>query len=85
MSLTELVQSVEFVVDSQGHKKAVLVDLATWQEVLHLLADFIEEADEARDIREIEAQIAAGQETLFTHEEVWAEIEALESKGALPN
>lgn len=85
MSIAELIEAVEFVVDAQGNKKAVLVDLAVWQEVLQLLADALEEADDAQVVREIEARIAAGQEPLYTHEEVWSEIESLESQGALPD
>jgi hypothetical protein len=85
MSLAELVESVEFVVDAQGNRKAVVVDLAVWKEVLQILADTLEEAEDAQAIREIEVRITSGQERLFTHEEVWAEIEALESQGALPD
>lgn len=44
-----------------------------------------EEADDARRVREIKARIATGQEHLHTHEDVWAEIEALEARGALPD
>ncbi len=45
----------------------------------------LEETNDVRAVRDIEARIAAGQEQAYSHEEVWAEIEALESQGALPD
>jgi Arc/MetJ-type ribon-helix-helix transcriptional regulator len=52
------------------------------------LRDYIQEAlEDARDLREaqaLEARIDAGLEPLYDHDEVWAEIEALEAQGALP-
>ncbi len=51
MSVTELLQSAEYVVDAQGHRKAVVVDYAAWEELLMLLED-IEDADEIRRLRE---------------------------------
>lgn len=44
-----------------------------------------EEADDVRRVREIKARIAAGQERLRPHGDVWAEIDALEARGALPD
>lgn len=41
MSLAELVESVEFVVDAQGNRKAVVVDLAVWKEVLQILGGIL--------------------------------------------
>jgi hypothetical protein len=37
MSLTELVEAVEVIVDTEGHKKAVL-DWSVWEEIVTLLA-----------------------------------------------
>jgi hypothetical protein len=52
------------------------------------LKDYVQEAlDDARDQRELNALVAridAGLEPLYSHEEVWAEIEALEARGELP-
>jgi hypothetical protein len=39
MGVTELLQSVQFVVDHEGKRKAVQVDLETWEELLDLLED----------------------------------------------
>lgn len=53
------------------------------------LNEYVQEAmEDARDNRELdalEARIAAGQERVYTHAAVWAEIEALEAQGALPD
>ena len=47
--------------------------------------DALEEAEDIQAIRAIEARIASGQERLYSHQEVWDEIEALENEGALPD
>ena len=51
MSEKALLQSVQFVVDSEGHKSAVLVDLDVWKQILPLIED-LEDADEIRRARE---------------------------------
>jgi len=46
-----------------------------------------ESLEDARDLREVmalDARIDAGQEPVFSHEDVWAEIELLEARGDLP-
>lgn len=57
MSVTELLQAVQYVVDNEGNKKAALLDYAVWEELLTLLED-LEDADEIQRLRE------AGEETL---------------------
>jgi predicted DNA-binding protein len=47
--------------------------------------DLMEEADDIRLVKAIEARLEAGQEPIYSHDEIWAEIEALESKGELPD
>lgn len=49
------------------------------------IADALDEAEEIRAVQAIEARLASGQERVYSHEEVWAEIEALEAQGALPD
>lgn len=83
MSLTELIKSVEFLVDAEGNKKAAVLDWAVWEALLTWLEE-IEEIEDTQAVREIEARIAAGQEPLYSHEEVWAEIDTLEAQGELP-
>ena len=51
MSIAELVQKAQFVVDAHGKKQAVVVDWAVWEELLTLLED-LEDADEVKQLRE---------------------------------
>jgi len=51
MSVTELLQSAQFVVDGHGNKKAVVFDYAVWEELLRLLED-LEDAEEIQRLRE---------------------------------
>jgi predicted DNA-binding protein len=49
------------------------------------LTESIEDAEDVRAVVLIEKRIAEGRERVYSHEEVWAELEALEAKGALPD
>ena len=40
--------------------------------------------EDTRAAREVRARIDSGEERTYSHEEIWAEIEALEAKGELP-
>jgi PHD/YefM family antitoxin component YafN of YafNO toxin-antitoxin module len=51
MSEMGLLQSVQFVVDSDGQKSAVLVNLDVWEQILTLLED-LEDTEEIRQARE---------------------------------
>jgi predicted DNA-binding protein len=51
----------------------------------NFITEALEEDEDARAVQAIEARIASGQERTYSHEEVWAEIEALESEGVLPD
>lgn len=44
MTITELTDKVEYLTDSTGQRKAVVLDLSLWEELLRLL----EEVDEQR-------------------------------------
>ena len=48
----EILEAAEFVVDSQGQKRAVLLDYSLWKELLTILED-IEDAEEIRHLREM--------------------------------
>ncbi len=52
MSVYELLQRSQFVVDASGKKKSVVLDYAVWEELLVLLEDF-EDAEEIRRLREM--------------------------------
>lgn len=49
------------------------------------IADAFDEAEDVRAIQMIEKRIVEGRDRLYSHEEVWAEIDALETQGALPD
>jgi hypothetical protein len=51
MSVSEVLQQAQFLVDSEGNKKAVVFDYSLWQELLTLLED-LEDAEEIRRLRE---------------------------------
>jgi hypothetical protein len=50
MSVAELLQSAQFVIDADGHKKAVMVGFEVWEELLTLLED-VEDAAEVQRLR----------------------------------
>ncbi|MFL5806056.1 MAG: DUF6290 family protein [Roseiflexaceae bacterium] len=51
----------------------------------YFIAEALEEEEDVRAVQHIEKRIADGQEHLHSHEDIWAEIEALESQGVLPD
>jgi len=66
MSITELIQTAQFLVDVAGNKKAVVLDYDRWEELLDLLVD-LEDADEIRRLRE-------GKEETLSWEEAKVEL-----------
>jgi hypothetical protein len=56
MSVNELLQSARFVVDTQGNRQAVQLDLDTWEAVVALLED-LEDAEELRQARQEEDEL----------------------------
>ncbi|MUG91036.1 hypothetical protein F7734_00370 [Scytonema sp. UIC 10036] len=51
MNATQLSQKVQFVVNAEGKKSAVLLSLEDWEQLLTLLED-LEDAEEIRQARE---------------------------------
>ncbi len=51
MSVYELLENPDFVVDTTGQKKSVLLDYAVWEQLLVLLED-LEDLEEIRQLRE---------------------------------
>lgn len=51
MHMTELIDAARFVVDSEGQKKAVVLDFELWEELLRLLEDMadLQEIDRVRN------------------------------------
>lgn len=56
MSVAEILQKIQFVVDVGGDKKAVLLDYPLWEEWLTQLED-LEDAEEIRRLREPEEEV----------------------------
>ena len=54
MHMIELIDSARFVVDSEGQKKAVLLDYEHWRKLLDMLDDLadLQEIDRVRNIGE---------------------------------
>ena len=69
-SIHKLLETVEFVVDTEGQKKAVMLDYSIWVDLVTLLEDI-------EDSAEIEASRNSGEEVIS-----WEEAKAeLRSKG----
>ena len=51
MGVADLIQKSQFVVDSSGKKKAVLLDYAVWEALLNLLED-LEDSEEIGRLRD---------------------------------
>ena len=88
MTTVSLIVKVPEPLRRQAQAVAKLRGETVSEVVRGALKDYIQEAlQDARDLRELQAletRIDAGHEPLYDHDEVWAEIEALEAQGALP-
>jgi len=76
------------ILTQRGRGMAVLMSMDRWkafERQVASLAEAMEDAEDTRVADEIEARIARGEERIYSHEEVWAEIDALEALGALPD
>ena len=88
MTTVSLIIKVPEALRRQAQAVAKLRGETVSEVVRAALKDYIQEAlEDARDLRELQAletRIDAGLEPLYDHDEVWAEIAALEAQGALP-
>jgi hypothetical protein len=50
MTVTDLIMSAQFVIDDQGHKKAVLLDFTVWEEIVAKLSDLQDEGQSDDDL-----------------------------------
>ena len=62
MSVTELIKSVEFLVDAEGNKKAAVLDWSAWEELVILLERL--EDQEVEDERNWNEILANSQDLL---------------------
>jgi hypothetical protein len=58
MTVTDLLEKAQFLVDTTGKKKAVVLDYTVWEEFLTLLED-LEDAQEIRHLRESEEEVVS--------------------------
>lgn len=65
MTITELLQSVQYVVDSEGRQTAVQFDISAWE----VLRQFIEDKEDIADIQQARQE----DDTVFSWEQVVAE------------
>lgn len=56
MSVTEILNSVQYVVNQKGQQVAVQLELSTWKTLRHLLEEMVEDEHLARLIAEVEAE-----------------------------
>ncbi len=68
MTINEVLQSVQFVVDSQGRQTAVQFDMPTW----NILQQWIEDKEDIADIQQARQE----NDTVFSWEQVVAEHRA---------
>lgn len=61
MTVGEMLQKAEFLVDSQGQRKAVVFDYELWEELLPLLED-LEDAEEIIRLRNAEVETVSWRE-----------------------
>ena len=52
MTVSEILKSVNFVINPRGKKSAVLVDMAIWEQILIMLED-AEDADDIKQARSV--------------------------------
>jgi prevent-host-death family protein len=72
------------ILTQHGRAAAVLVNPEQWDRLfarLRLLEEALEQADDVRVVKAIEAQLASGEETLLDWDDVEAELNALSVGG----
>ncbi len=55
MTITDILNSVKFVVSLDGHQSAVVVDLDVWEQIVTLLED-IEDGEEMKQARTVKEE-----------------------------
>jgi len=55
MTIADILNSIKFVVDPDGHQSAVMVDLDVWEQIVTLLED-TEDADEIKKARTVKEE-----------------------------
>lgn len=58
MTVADLTRHVQFIVDDQGNRKAAVLEIAAWQDVLDALEDFEDALDAAEARRNLEPTLS---------------------------
>jgi len=73
MTIRELLDSVQFVTDSQGQRKAVQLDWELWEQLIRLLED-LEDSAEIEMAREEKDDLISWEEVLAEYETTHQEV-----------
>lgn len=63
MTVRDLLEKAQFLIDTSGKKQAVVLDYAIWEEFLALLED-LEDAEEVRHLRDLNEEKVSWKEAL---------------------
>ncbi len=55
MTITDILNSVKFVVEPDGHQSAVVVDMEVWEQIVAMLED-AEDAEEVKHARMVKEE-----------------------------
>lgn len=61
MSVHDLIQASQFLIDADGNKKGVVLEYPLWEELLTLIED-MEDAEEIRQLRESDEEVVSWEE-----------------------
>ena len=56
MTIADILKSIKFVIDPDGHQTAFMVDLNVWEQIVTLLED-AEDGEEIKKAREVKEEI----------------------------
>ena len=56
MTVTDILSSVRFVIDPDGHQSAVVVDLDVWEQIVTLLEDAEDAEEEMKQARAVKEE-----------------------------
>jgi predicted transcriptional regulator len=88
MTLTKLTLTIPSDLRRRAKSVAALRNESVSEVVRRALEDYVadalEEADDIRAVDDIEARLARGEVRIYSHDDVWAEIDAIGADRELP-
>lgn len=70
MTIAEILNAVHYVVDEQGNRKAVQVDLPLWEELVTLLEDL----EDSEELARLSEAVEKGEEEAISWDQAKAEL-----------